>query len=240
MKLESVEIENYRAIDCLRLSFDPSLTVLHGDNAHGKTSVLNAIAVGLGVIPTLLPGVSGIKFLKRDRRRTAPFVHVGLTTTDGVTWSRRVLWHPREDGLLKRSRKLGLLKEKLDEIIRAEQEGRHVELPIVAFYDTDRAVVDRPGPLLAVTSNVSRFSDRYSALQDALSSRTSFRGLFQWLYKRLINDDKGESGEALELRRALEERSPEDPALGRADIEIRYPPAAGGRPGGLRATDRRG
>ena len=41
------------------------------------------------------------------------------------------------------------------------------------------------------------------------------------LYKGLINDDKGESEKALVLRRALEERSPEDPALGRADIEIR-------------------
>ena len=41
------------------------------------------------------------------------------------------------------------------------------------------------------------------------------------LYKRLINDDKGESEDALMLRRALKELSPEDPALGRADIEIR-------------------
>ena len=48
MKLKFVEIENYRAIDELQLPIHPSLTVLHGDNAHGKTSVLSAIAVGLG------------------------------------------------------------------------------------------------------------------------------------------------------------------------------------------------
>ena len=51
MKLEAVEIENYRAIEHLRLPLDPSLTVLHGGNTCGKTSVLSAIAVGLGVIP---------------------------------------------------------------------------------------------------------------------------------------------------------------------------------------------
>ena len=44
MKLESVEIENYRAIEKLRLPLDPSLTVLHGGNTCGKTSVLRAIA----------------------------------------------------------------------------------------------------------------------------------------------------------------------------------------------------
>jgi recombinational DNA repair ATPase RecF len=64
VKLDLVTIENYRAIDYLALPLDPSLTVLHGDNAHGKTSVLSAIAVGLGNIPTLLPEVSGIRFLR--------------------------------------------------------------------------------------------------------------------------------------------------------------------------------
>ena len=48
MKLKSVKIENYRAIEKLELPLDPSLTVLHGDNGYGKTSVLSAIAVGLG------------------------------------------------------------------------------------------------------------------------------------------------------------------------------------------------
>ena len=40
-------------------------------------------------------------------------------------------------------------------------------------------------------------------------------------YRRLINDDEGESREALVLRRELEGLSPDDPALSRADVEIR-------------------
>ena len=35
MKLASVEIENFRAIEKLALALDPRLTVLHGPNAHG-------------------------------------------------------------------------------------------------------------------------------------------------------------------------------------------------------------
>ena len=64
MKLEHVEIENYRAIEKLDLPLNPGLTVLHGDNAHGKTSVLSAIATGLGSIPMLLPNVTSIGFRK--------------------------------------------------------------------------------------------------------------------------------------------------------------------------------
>ena len=44
MKLESVEVDNYRAIEHLCLPLHPSLTVLHGGNTCGKTSVLSAIA----------------------------------------------------------------------------------------------------------------------------------------------------------------------------------------------------
>ena len=88
MKLESVEIDNYRAIEHLRLPLDPSLTVLHGGNTCGKTSVLSAIAVGLGAIPDLLPGVSGIDFLETDLRAGESFVQVDLTMSEDLSWKR--------------------------------------------------------------------------------------------------------------------------------------------------------
>ena len=40
-------------------------------------------------------------------------------------------------------------------------------------------------------------------------------------YRRLVGDDLGESEEALALRRELNAMSADDPALDRADIEIR-------------------
>ena len=40
-------------------------------------------------------------------------------------------------------------------------------------------------------------------------------------YRRLIGDGRGESEEALALRRELNALSPDDPALDRADVEIR-------------------
>ena len=87
MKLKSVEIENYRAIEKIDLHFDPQPTVLHGNNAHGKTSVLSAIALGLGAVPTLLPDVSGTGFLKKDRREGEGRASVSLTTTDEIRWN---------------------------------------------------------------------------------------------------------------------------------------------------------
>ncbi|OAD19851.1 hypothetical protein THIOM_004490, partial [Candidatus Thiomargarita nelsonii] len=48
MKLNHITIENFRAIKQLECPLDPQLTVLHGNNAAGKTTILDAIAVGLG------------------------------------------------------------------------------------------------------------------------------------------------------------------------------------------------
>ena len=176
MKLERVEIENYRAIERLELALDPDLTVFHGNNGHGKTSVLSGIAVGLAGIPRLLPDVAGIGFLKSDRRGPRP-MRVTLTATDGIAWRRQVLG---ERGTT-RWRKL---QDAMDTIVAADREGSDpLDLPIVAFYDTDRAVTQRAAveaPDLRRSAGAA-FS-RYAALAGALSTRTSFREFFEWFY----------------------------------------------------------
>ena len=84
MKLKSVEIENYRAIEKLKLSLDPSLTVLHGDNGYGKTSVLSAIAVGLGHEDMLGRFLDVfISFCEEDWREGAENPRVSLTPMKG-------------------------------------------------------------------------------------------------------------------------------------------------------------
>ncbi len=178
MKLERVTIENYRAIERLELPLHPQLTVLHGDNGHGKTSVLNAIAVGLGVIPTLLPEVSGIGFRKTDRRGQLP-TRVELSTTTGVKWER-------QSGLgLRLGRPLGTraLREEIRKILDADMNGEAnhpIDLPIVAFYDTDRAVFDVPQR----RRGFAREFSRYQALEGAFSVRTTFREFFIWFYAK--------------------------------------------------------
>lgn len=190
MKLKSVEIENYRAIEHLRLELDPSHTVLHGDNTCGKTSVLSAIAVGLGAIPPVFD-VSGPEFLETDLRAGESFVQVDLTTTEGGSWRRE-----RRDGA---TTDMGLgagLTERLSEVARADEEDRlPVELPIVAYYGADRSALAESGRLRGYAAQAvqeerlfrgfrTNHSYRYQALVDALKARISFSDLFRWFYDR--------------------------------------------------------
>ena len=184
MKLKSVEIENYRAIDELRLPLHPSLTVLHGDNAHGKTSVLSAIAVGLGRIPALLPEVSGINFRKGGRRVSHRPMRVKLTTTDGVAWQRRTA-RPTERKSAEPTtfRQISIvertLKDEIDEIVRTDLEGREpLDLPIIAFYGTNRSVAAS----LLSRKGFGKDFHRFVALEGALSARANFRDFAEWYY----------------------------------------------------------
>ena len=175
MKLARVEIENYRAIRKLNLPLHPDLTVLHGGNGHGKTSVLSAIATGLGSIPMFLPGVSSIDFLPSDPRDSGQ-LRVGLTTVDGMAWDR--------PGGPQSVLRLKELKEAMDVIVNADfdasEENKPQDLPIVAFYDTDRAVFDPPQRRTGFRSEFPR----YGALEGALSARTDFRDFFAWFYAK--------------------------------------------------------
>ena len=192
MKLASVEIENFRAIEKLTLALDPRLTVLHGANAHGKTSVLGAIAVGLGTMTVLFPGATERTergFLDTDLRVGASGdVFVYLTTVDDISWSATITKGQQTQRSISTMTTEGqseqesydALADKIDEI-RSDHNGeRPTDLPIIAFYDTDRVIFDRTERW----PDIKKEFTRYDAFDGALSSRTNFQGLFEWFYRK--------------------------------------------------------
>ena len=43
MIIKSLRLKNYRNYDLLDMSFDPKTNILYGDNAQGKTNILEAL-----------------------------------------------------------------------------------------------------------------------------------------------------------------------------------------------------
>ena len=180
MKLKSVEIENYRAIEKLSLPLDPSLTVLHGDNGYGKTSVLSAIAVGLGHEAMLGPFLDVfIDFCEEDWREGAENPRVSLSPVDGKPCERQgtksvVERKKAEEEMLANRENLD---KALVENIRAESK----DMPMGVFYGTDRMVSDVPESVASPRQLPRRIS-RLEALEGALSAHTDFEELFTWFY----------------------------------------------------------
>ena len=199
MELSRAVIENYRAVTRLELDLHPRMNVLFGGNGKGKTSVLNAIAVGLGSLVTMLPGASSISFRQRDRRGGEP-ARVELETTDGTKWDR-TRGGPRRLG------RLDALRIHIESIVYADAVERDpLALPIVAFYDSDRTV--NPDRRLGAWPPKST---RFAALDGALSPRPDFRSLFAWFAAK-----EREEAAAGRERHDLAHRLPELEAVRRA------------------------
>lgn len=176
MKLKSVTIENYRAIENLELSLDQSLIVLHGANGHGKTSVLSAIAVGLGAVEILGPYLhkSNIDFSEEDWREGAGSPQIVAESIDEFIGKRHGDEHLD-------NYRMGVLEHshaKLDNHFHSTPED---DMPIVAFYGTERRVSGVPEWVISQPDSRFRPS-RLDALEGALAARTDFEGFLAWFY----------------------------------------------------------
>ena len=194
MKLKSVEIENYRAIEKLKLPLNPSLTVLHGDNGYGKTSVLSAIAVGLGAESMLGPFLDTfIDFCKEDWREDAGNPRVSLTTIDGKTGDRQETRSVVEQE--KREQRSLIDRENLEKSLVENSRAEKKDMPIGVLYGTDRTVSDMPESVLRHPPPLP-LVPRLDAMKGGLSAHTDFKGFLGWFY---IKEDE-------ELRRQKERR----------------------------------
>ena len=181
MKLKSVKIENYRAIEKLDLPLDPSLTVFHGANGCGKTSVLNAIAVGSGDMMGGFLDESTLDFCEEDWREGAgpPRICVSSIDRDGeFTWERRGDEWADEQSKKQKQVLLAFRRKNMDEHYRTSQN----EMPIVAFYDTDRTASSMP-EVPGDPRHIRKFS-RLAALEGALSAHANFEAIFTWFYAK--------------------------------------------------------
>ena len=184
MKLKSVDIENYRAIEQLSLTLDPSLTVLHGSNGCGKTSVLSAIAVGLGsegLLGSFLD--TFIDFCEGDWREDAGNPRVLLTTTDGKTGNRQVTSSMVEQE--EREQRRLIDRKDLERALVEDSRVEKKDMPIGVLYGTDRTVSDVPESVVSprkLPRQILRLDALIDALKGALAARTDFEELFAWFY----------------------------------------------------------
>ena len=183
MKLKAVQIENYRAIRSLTLNLDPQLTVLHGANGCGKTSILTAIA--LAFAPTMHAvgrrvdldrHIGGLPYPKIQLLGENDEILSQVEASDLAEAAGRVGWgHTNERG----------------QFIAGEAETS-ANLPPFVFYDIDRAVVS-------------------SLKEREVGAKVNYNQLFEWFYasendelrRRERDDPNTKLGDLDAVRRAV-------------------------------------
>ena len=160
MRIDRIKLTNFKKYAEQTFELHPKFTLFIGDNASGKTTVLDALAVALGVWLVDVPDsrVDGRNILPHEIRlepepkpERLQFVErkpvVVRATGDiaglpGETWARQI----REDGKRTTNAEAKRVLAAIKELYHRDSAGEGSTLPIIAYYGAGRAwLVVRPG-----------------------------------------------------------------------------------------------
>jgi len=212
LHLEKLTLRNFRCFEACDVYLDRHLTVLIAENGRGKTAILDAIGIALGLF---VDTVSGIRqypgFERTDVRRVrgadgvmAPVVPTELFATGEVDGAR-IDWSRALQGADGRSRTTTKDAAKLTSAakrLRGRVEGFAAGtttirplLPIMAFYGTGRLWSTHRLTEAKKTAGPTA-SGRLSGYVDCLSSSSSFKAFVSW-YEETANAARSPASTAI-------------------------------------------
>ncbi len=235
--LETVRIENFRGVRSTEIALHPNVTVFIGSNAAGKTTVLDALAVGLGAVLARVPKVAGRAFARSGDIRVpwknradvgekrgveCPFARVQVTTTTGLRWDVTRFRSELDRGCASTPLGTKALHDAIDPGIKAALDaspGIATEpIPLVAAYGTERAVVGVPLRERDFGTDFRRFG----GLDQSLAATTRFKKVFEWFL--VMEDEERREREARrDFSFLLSQLEWVRRAVGKADLPCKNP-----------------
>jgi predicted ATP-binding protein involved in virulence len=186
MRVDRLEVENFKKFTKQSLELHRQFTLLVGDNGAGKTTVLDALAVAMGLWHKAAPG-SGWRNILTEEVRVEPVpagdrvffepclpasisVVGSLGSVDGLTWTRMI----REGGTRTTNAGAKEAEAAIDDLVKQSQ----LPLPVLAYYGAGRAWLPtnkRPsGPA------GQQKPQRFDAYRNCLDTRIHDRELNDW------------------------------------------------------------
>ena len=194
MRINRLDLNNFRCFDERSFTFHERFTLLVGANATGKTAVLDALAVALGAALIPVPHALSGSIHHRDVRRTyqqigetghflehypARIEAHGSIDKHSVTWTRALM------SAKSRTTRGGsrAIREAMNQLVQRSASHDDVLLPYIGYYGTGR--LWREQRLLSEGGiDPARRSSRYFGYQNCLTPSSSARHLSAWV-KRL-------------------------------------------------------
>ncbi|MEK8017385.1 MAG: AAA family ATPase [Candidatus Parabeggiatoa sp.] len=187
MKVEQLEVKNFKGFAHKVIDFSPQFNMLVGDNGTGKTAVLDALAVGIG---TLLLGFDGIV----SRTIKSQEIHhvdreLGQITTfepqypvvvrcrgkinenETLTWERSL---SKKGGKTSNKGAKSLIQYAghCQEQVR---QGETIILPLISYYSTGRLWLQKKEKSVAVLTPGSRMLGYVDCLEPASGEKMLMR-----------------------------------------------------------------
>ncbi|MBI4955391.1 MAG: AAA family ATPase [Myxococcales bacterium] len=193
MRLEYLGLQNFRGFELFNVHFHAAQTVLLGKNASGKTAILEGAAVALGAVFTGLP-VRTARHIRAADVRHVLREHAGLPSLEpqwpilvaaqgSLAGTQLPFWYRVLSGPGGRTTREGArqLISSAEDLARAVQRGEPVDLPVLAYYGTQRVWLQKKA-----TEAKRGVGSRFDGYVDALEPASNHRYLEAWMYQQTL------------------------------------------------------
>lgn len=187
MILKNLHLRNFRRFDSLDIDFEEKLTVIVAHNGQGKTSILEAITVGLGPFVGAFDNGRSPHIDAQDARYAVtgpqgqneqqfPVEISGAVEAFGetLTWKRERT-SAKGRSTVKDAAELKKYGKKLQDRVRTDAQ---VLLPLIAYYSSERLWKSRQ---LSNASKKSLTGSRTLGYADCLGRSATFKQMEQWV-----------------------------------------------------------
>lgn len=181
LKVSEVSVTNFRGYTNFKVAMHPSLSVLVGENGAGKTSILEAVACGLGPFLTAMPEAKGKLIKKTDihvsSNGIANYARIAIETTSSLSWDLVL-----KGAGIAEPPKIGTaaLTGYATQIVDNQS-----EFPLIAYYGTGRALTPT-NTKLAI--NPFEKEIRGEGYDSALDAKVNYGIIKSWFSKIEVDE----------------------------------------------------
>lgn len=200
MRIDRVEIENFKKFSDYTLDLHPQFTLLVGDNGTGKTTILDALAIAAGIWlvnspdttlnnsrRNILPSEIRLEAIESEtitqfiQRKPVQIKVIGTINRQPVQWLRQIKTNGSRTTNTEAKQALKIISTLFQQVERGEK----IWLPIIAYYGAGRAWLpsNQRDPKATTHTSPAR---RWDAFYDCFEERIRIPALHTWFQKEAI------------------------------------------------------
>ena len=200
MRIDRLEIKNFKKFSDYTLDLHPQFTLLIGDNGTGKTSILDALAIAAGVWLVNSPDTN-LNYSRRNilrseirlesistdtitqfiERKPTQIKAIGIINEQSVQWLRQIKTNGSRTSNSEAKKALDIISRLFQQV----EAGEKIWLPIIAYYGAGRSWLpsNQRDPKALTNTSPSR---RWDAFSDCFEERIRIADLHTWFQKEAI------------------------------------------------------
>jgi predicted ATP-binding protein involved in virulence len=196
MKIRQLELQNFRCFDQKTFEFSDQFNVIIGDNATGKTAILDAVAIGAGSFFLGMDNINSLNIQKDDIRRILrpegetltlepilPVVvscHGSFEDVEEISWKRELKFNSATTTRGDAKEILQYARELQQKVRIQDQDREKIILPVISYYSTGRG---RLWVQHRELKNTKGLDSRFLGYKNCLTKSNEMKKIMLWFKK---------------------------------------------------------